>query len=125
LSQQQEAPRAVEGRVSAGGISPPTRPVENPYAGDTAAARAGGKLFQAFNCDGCHAVGAIGAWAPNLADGRWRYGGSPSLIFDTIYGGRPDGMPAFGGVIPEEAIWKIVTYLESLQPAHDEPTVTF
>jgi cytochrome c oxidase cbb3-type subunit 3 len=70
-------------------------------------------------------VGAVGAWAPNLADGRWRYGGSPGVIFETIYGGRANGMPAFGGVLLEPSIWKIVTYLQSLQPAEDQPTVSF
>jgi mono/diheme cytochrome c family protein len=34
-------------------------------------------------------------------------------------------MPAFGGVLLEPSIWKIVTYLQSLQPAEDQPTVSF
>jgi mono/diheme cytochrome c family protein len=123
--QQESAPPAIEGRVSAGGSPPPTRPLENPFAGQAAAVEEGGKLFQAFNCDGCHGVGAVGAWAPNLADGRWRYGGSPGVIFGTIYGGRANGMPAFGGALPESSIWKIVTYLQSLQPTEDQPTVSF
>jgi mono/diheme cytochrome c family protein len=34
-------------------------------------------------------------------------------------------MPAFGGVLPPDAIWKLVTYLQSLQPKEDNPTVSW
>jgi cytochrome c oxidase cbb3-type subunit 3 len=123
--QKETTPPAADGRVIAGGNPPSTPPMENPFAGDSAAAREGEKLFTVFNCDGCHSGGAVGMIGPSLADGRWRYGGSPAAIYETISAGRPRGMPAFGGVLPEEAIWKIVTYLQSLQPARDQPTVSF
>ena len=60
-------------------------------------AAAGADLFASMNCDGCHGGGATGFAAPSLADGRWRYGGSEEEIFQSIYYGRPKGMPAFGG----------------------------
>lgn len=123
--QEETAAPAGEGRVIAGGKPLSRSPVANPFEGDSAAAEEGGRLFVAFNCDGCHGGGAVGMIGPNLADGRWRYGGSPGVIFETIHGGRANGMPAFGGVLPEPSIWKIVTYLQSLQPAEDQPTITF
>lgn len=109
-------------RVFAGGAIPPAEPFVNPYAGDTAAAAAGAQLFTAMNCDGCHGGGATGWVGPSLADGRWRYGGSDAEVFQSIYYGRPHGMPAFGGLVPRAGIWKIVTYVESLAPPHDVAT---
>jgi cytochrome c oxidase cbb3-type subunit 3 len=75
-----------------------------------------------MNCDGCHSAGATGAWAPALNDGRWRYGGSDGAIYQTIFYGRPHGMPAFGGILQPPLIWKLVTYLKSLPPPAAVPT---
>ncbi len=111
--------------VSAGGAPPPADGLRNPFRTDKRSAADGEKLFTAFNCDGCHALGAVGAVGPSLADGRWRYGGTDGAVFQSIYLGRPRGMPAFGGILPPEAIWKLVTYLESLEPKHDNPTVAW
>jgi cytochrome c len=74
-----------------------------------------------MNCDGCHGGGASGFAAPSLADGRWRYGDSEEEIFQSIYYGRPKGMPAFGGVLGADGIWILVTYLKSL-PVPDNKT---
>ncbi|HET7758249.1 MAG TPA: cytochrome c, partial [Steroidobacteraceae bacterium] len=60
--------------------------------------------------------------APNLADGRWRYGGADAEVFSSIYYGRPRGMPAFGGVLGAEGVWTLVTYLRSLPVPADVPT---
>lgn len=124
---QQPARPAVrhDQHIFAGGNPPPAGSLQNPVAGDAKAAEDGGKLFGTFNCDGCHAGGAVGAVGPSLADGRWRYGGADGEIYSSIYIGRPRGMPAFGGVLPPEAIWKLVTYLQSLQPKEDNPTVSW
>lgn len=125
-AQQKVAPPPVryEEHIPAGGNPPPAGSLQNPYNGDTKSADEGGKLFAAFNCDGCHAGGAVGAVGPSLADGRWRYGGSDGEIYHTIFYGRPHGMPAWGGTLPPEAIWKLVTYLQSLQPAKDTLSTT-
>lgn len=124
---QQPAPPSVRygQHIFAGGNPPPAGSLENPFKGDDAAVRDGAKLFGVFNCDGCHAGGAVGAVGPSLADGRWRYGGSDGVVFSSIHFGRPDGMPAFGGVLPPDAIWKIVTYLQALQPKEDKSTVSW
>ena len=123
--QQPQPASPAGGGVNAGGSPPPGASLRNPFEGDARAAQEGGRLFSAYNCDGCHGGGAVGAIGPSLSDGRWRYGGSAGAIYETIYRGRPNGMPAFGGVIPEAVLWKIVTYLQSLQPSNDEPTVSF
>lgn len=107
---------AVEGRVPAG-----AEPV-NPYRGDPKSAAEGGKLFTTMNCDGCHGGGATGFIAPSLADGRWRYGGSDGAIYQSIYGGRPQGMPGYGGVLKPPIIWKLVSYLQSLPVPAAVPT---
>lgn len=108
--------------LAAGGVAPHGAMPTNPYAGDTAAAAAGAALFTAMNCDGCHGGGATGWVGPSLADGRWRYGGTAGEIYSSIYYGRREGMPAFGGIMPAAGIWKVVTYLQSLKPPNDVPT---
>jgi cytochrome c oxidase cbb3-type subunit 3 len=126
-AQQTGAPPAVRygEHIFAGGSAPPAGTLENPFKGDAKAAEDGGKLFGAFNCDGCHAGGAVGAVGPSLADGRWGYGGSDGEIFHSIFYGRRYGMPAYGGILPPDAVWKLVTYLQSLQPKQDNPTVSW
>jgi mono/diheme cytochrome c family protein len=113
---QQPAPPAVryEHHVAAGGRQPWADSLWNPFAGDSLAAVDGGRLFDGFNCGGCH-PGA----GPALNDGRWKYGGSDAAIFSTIYYGRARGMPAYGGAVPTESIWRIVTWLRAQQPARD------
>ncbi len=108
--------------LAAGGVAPHGATLTNPYAGDTAAAIAGAALFTAMNCDGCHGAGGTGWVGPSLADGRWRYGGTAGEIFSSIYYGRRQGMPAFGGIMPAAGIWKLVTYLQSLEAPNDVPT---
>jgi cytochrome c oxidase cbb3-type subunit III len=95
------------------GGGPP--PPEQPFSYDTNAyAVAQGKqLFDQFNCSGCHAHGG-GAIGPPLMDQEWIYGWRPENIFATIVEGRPNGMPAFGGKIPEQQVWQLVAYVRSL-----------
>jgi cytochrome c oxidase cbb3-type subunit 3 len=123
---QRTAPPPVRSpeHVEAGRAAPPAGTLQNPYKDNKQAAEEGGKLFSAFNCDGCHAGGAAGAVGPSLADGRWRYGGSAGEIYHSIFYGRPRGMPAWGGTLPPEAIWRLVTYLKSIEPAKDTVATT-
>jgi cytochrome c oxidase cbb3-type subunit 3 len=85
----------------------------SPYRRDVNAIRDGQRLYHWYNCSGCHANGG-GGMGPPLMDERWIYGGRPANLFDTIYEGRPGGMPAFGSKIPEDQIWKLVAYIESM-----------
>jgi mono/diheme cytochrome c family protein len=122
---QRTAPPAVtyDQHIEAGGRTPPSGALQNPFK-DKQAAEAGGKMFSAFNCDGCHGGGAVGAVGPSLADGRWRYGGNDDEIYHSIFYGRPRGMPAWGGTLPPEAIWRLVAYLKSIEPAKDTLATT-
>jgi cytochrome c oxidase cbb3-type subunit 3 len=111
-----------EAHLAAGGLQPPGGVLRNPRSGDHDTAQAGASLFSAMNCDGCHGADGSGWVAPNLADGRWRYGGSDGEIFSSIYYGRPKGMPAFGGTLGTDGVWTLVTYLRSLPMPADVAT---
>lgn len=88
--------------------------IRNPYEGDSRAREEGRRYYDWFNCTGCHGGRGGGGIGPVLADDDWIYGGSPAQIFESIVKGRPNGMPSFGGQIPEDRLWMIVAYVESL-----------
>jgi cytochrome c oxidase cbb3-type subunit 3 len=117
------APLAVryDQHVFAGGKAPPGAAERNPYAGDARSAEEGKRLFSSMNCDGCHG-GGEGWVAPSLSDGRWRYGGSDAAVYQTIFYGRPKGMPAYGGLLSPQIIWKLVSYIRSMPLPKAVPT---
>ena len=92
------------------------KPVEltNPYEGDKRAIATGGTLFVAYNCLDCHGAEGSGAVGPSFQDGRWHFGGTAGAVFESIYQGRPDGMPAWGGRISNDQIWMLTAYVRSL-----------
>ena len=98
--------------------------VANPYEGDKRAMSVGGQLFVAYNCMDCHGAEGSGAMGPSFQDGRWHFGGSPGEVFESIYQGRPDGMPSWGGRISNDQIWMLTAYLRSL-PSKDLSTENF
>lgn len=73
----------------------------------------GKRLFSAYNCVGCHAHGG-GGIGPALMDSIWIYGSRPDQIYSDIVQGRPNGMPSFGGKIPEYQVWELVAYVRSM-----------
>jgi cytochrome c oxidase cbb3-type subunit 3 len=73
----------------------------------------GKRLFGWYNCNGCHANGG-GDKGPALMDDVWIYGSDPANIYATIVEGRPNGMPSFGGRIPDNEVWELVAYVRSL-----------
>jgi cytochrome c oxidase cbb3-type subunit 3 len=73
----------------------------------------GKRLYEAFNCVGCHAHGG-GDIGPPLMDDQWIYGSRPEQIFGSIVEGRPNGMPSFAGKIADFQVWQIVAYVRSL-----------
>ena len=115
---------ASEDRIVAGGIRPAANALSAPRP-----ARlnpdAGGNLFSAMNCDGCHGGGAVGWVGPSLVDGRWRYGGADEEIFSSIYYGRPKGMPAYGGVIGSQGVWNLVAYIKAQAVPAVVPTTSW
>ena len=88
--------------------------VTNPYEGDKHAVSVGGQLFVGYNCLDCHGAEGSGAMGPSFQDGRWHFGGSAGEVFESIYQGRPDGMPAWGRRITNDQIWMLTAYVRSL-----------
>jgi cytochrome c oxidase cbb3-type subunit III len=95
------------------GTVPPNSPVNNAYEESAYAVSEGEKLFNQYNCSGCHAHGG-GGIGPPLMDQAWIYGSESQNVFMTIVEGRPNGMPAFRGKIPDQQVWEIVAYVHSL-----------
>ena len=85
----------------------------SPYDENAFAVSEGQRLYEWFNCSGCHAHGG-GAIGPALMDSVWVYGGEPDQIYATIVQGRPNGMPSFGARIPRQQVWQLVAYVRSL-----------
>ena len=101
----------------------PDRPMPvavNPYHGDRTVLAEGRRLFNWYNCSGCHGDHAGGGMGPSLRDSSWFYGGDEASIFASISEGRRHGMPAWGSKLPSDQVWKIVTYIKSLRTP-DEP----
>jgi cytochrome c oxidase cbb3-type subunit 3 len=73
----------------------------------------GKRLYQAFNCYGCHAHGG-GDMGPPLMDDKWIYGSQAEQVFNSIVAGRPNGMPAFGSKIPAYEVWQLAAYVRSM-----------
>jgi mono/diheme cytochrome c family protein len=89
----------------------------NPFRGDPAAAVAGRTQFN-VHCSHCHSPNAANPEPrTDLRRLHRRYGDRVNEVFyATITGGRPTkGMPPWGEVLSEDTIWKIKTFLESVQ----------
>ncbi len=115
---------ARESTLHPGGPVNPQPVVNNPYNATAYDISEEQRLFDWYNCSGCHFAGG-GGIGPPLIKTSWIYGGEPANIFDTIVKGRPNGMPTWGGRIPEYQIWQIVAYVRSLngqQPPSATPT---
>jgi len=99
--------------------------LKNPFEGNAQALKTGSQLYVAYNCIDCHGADGSGAMGPSLADSRWHFGGTPAEVFESIYQGRPDGMPTWGGRITNDQIWMLVTYVRSLSAGKDVATENF
>ncbi|MBL0170579.1 MAG: c-type cytochrome [Gemmatimonadaceae bacterium] len=97
----------------------------NPFEHDAKALATGAKLYIAYNCIDCHGAEGSGSMGPSLADGRWHFGGRDGEVFESIYQGRPEGMPAWGGRIANDQIWMLVAYVRSLNGGRDVSTENF
>ena len=108
---QPGAPGAPSAEVTP--VTLPAKQGEGPFDKNAWAVSEGKRLFTWYNCVGCHANGG-GGMGPPLMDDQWIYGSAPEQIHATIVEGRPNGMPAFGGKIPDQQIWQLVAYVRSL-----------
>jgi mono/diheme cytochrome c family protein len=87
---------------------------KNPYAGQSAAAAAGSRLY-ATNCSGCHGTRGGGTGnIPRLAEGPTQSASNGEVFWFITTGSADNGMPSFAG-LPERQRWQIVTYLKSLK----------
>ena len=98
--------------IRPGGGSPPQSGI-SPFQENAWGIAEGKRLYTAFNCVGCHSNGG-GGMGPALMDDEWIYGSRAANIFETIVEGRPNGMPAFHGKIPDAQVWQIVAYVQAM-----------
>lgn len=105
--------RIRQGPIVGPTVSKVPASIENPYDGNPAAINEGQILMTNMNCLDCHGYNLQGGMGPNLKDNIWRYGGADADIFNSIYEGRRQGMPAWGGMLSEKQIWEIVAFIRS------------
>jgi cytochrome c oxidase cbb3-type subunit 3 len=102
----------VISEVSPGGQSH-TSGVPQIYQQSAHSVGEGKRLYDAYNCSGCHMQGG-GGIGPALMDADWIYGSSLEQIHSTIVQGRPNGMPSFAGKIPDYQVWELAAYVRSM-----------
>jgi polar amino acid transport system substrate-binding protein len=89
----------------------------NPFQGDPAAVPAGRSAFNQ-HCSRCHSPNAMSPEpSRDLRRLKLRYGETMAQVFHAaVTHGRPDkGMPRWSDVIDTATIWKMWTFLESVQ----------
>jgi alcohol dehydrogenase (cytochrome c) len=95
--------------------SPATDAARNPFANDSTAVAAGKTLYEQ-TCQACHGGEARGDRGPALT-GNFRHGSADNDIFQNVKTGIPGTqMPSFSA-LPSDSIWRIITYLRSLDNA--------
>ena len=96
-----------------GDAPPPATGQNSPFRENAWGISEGKRLYNYYNCVGCHSNGG-GGMGPPLMDGDWIYGHEAANIFQTIIEGRPNGMPAFRNKIPDQHVWMLVAYVQSM-----------
>jgi mono/diheme cytochrome c family protein len=89
----------------------------NPYSGRPEVVPEGRSLLNQY-CSHCHGPDAIQGERPrDLRRLNIRYRENATAVFyTTVNNGRMDkGMPVWKGVLSDEVIWKIYTFLETVQ----------
>ncbi len=117
-------------------MSTPVGQLKSPYSDVLSVAEQGHKLFQAYDCSGCHGGGGGGGMAAPLTNEIWIYGSADDTLFRLITlgtGSLSPGnafemqgfvrkgsenvvgpMPPYGEIIPtEDDIWKIIAWIRS------------
>jgi cytochrome c oxidase cbb3-type subunit 3 len=95
------------------GVTTPDVAVDNEYEHNAYAVSEGKRLYNQYNCSGCHSQGG-GGMGPPLMDDQWIYGSQPENVFESIVQGRPNGMPAFRGRIGNDQVWQLAAYVRSM-----------
>lgn len=83
---------------------------------DAEKAAAGAKTYATYcaSCHGAEGKGMTAMGAPNLTDGIWLYGGSPTLVRHSIRQGRNGNMPAQADKLKAEKIHLLTAYVYNL-----------
>ena len=110
--------QAPVGSTFPGGVPFPP-PIKDPEADDPAAIQRGMQAFVSMNCVGCHAPNGGGGMGPALSERTFIYGREPANIYLSIQQGRPNGMPAWGQMLPANSTWDLVAYIRSISDAPD------
>lgn len=95
----------------------PDKPIVNPYAGRNDIVGEGRTQFN-IHCSHCHGPNAFqGVKQRDLRRLSKRYGENmPTVFYTTVTNGREaKGMPSWEGKLPDEVLWKIFTFLQSVQ----------
>ncbi|MGA7456356.1 MAG: c-type cytochrome [Methyloceanibacter sp.] len=116
--------------------STPRGQLKSPYVDFAGVAEEGRKLFQAYDCGGCHGGGGGGGMAAPLTNEVWIYGSDDDTLFRLITLGTgslsPENafqkqgfvrkgsenvvgpMPPYGEIITtEDKIWKIIAWIRA------------
>jgi mono/diheme cytochrome c family protein len=94
-----------------------TTQIENPFAGRADLVNEGRSLFNQY-CSHCHGPNAVQGERPrDLRRLNIRYGDKASTVYyETVSRGRMDvGMPVWKGVLTDDVLWRIFTYLQTVQ----------
>ncbi len=95
---------------------------ENPYRGDPLAIKIGEHGYTQ-NCARCHGIGAIsGGISPDLRKGDPGKEGDEWFIGRSRNGSAKDGrvlMPKFEGILSQEGLWAIRSWIDTLPPPDD------
>ncbi len=88
----------------------------NPFAGDAAGVAAGGDLYSRM-CQSCHGAAGQGTdRGPALASATLAHGSGDADLFRSIRNGVPGTQMAGFPGLTDPDIWRLVTYVKSLQP---------
>ena len=88
----------------------------NPYTGERDAEAAGRVLYDEW-CASCHLADGTGQIGPNLIDAQALYPRTSADIgtFEIIYAGAGGGMQAFGSLLTQDEILRLMVFLDTLQ----------
>ncbi|HMK43247.1 MAG TPA: c-type cytochrome [Dissulfurispiraceae bacterium] len=100
--------------ISAFAAAQQEAPAKNPFAGDAKSVSEGSDIFKK-NCESCHGAGGKGDICPPLTTKNKKYGNTDGDLFLTISKGRPGGMPSWNATLSAERIWKVITYIRSIE----------
>jgi mono/diheme cytochrome c family protein len=103
--------------LGARAAEPTAATVANPLEGRSDVVDEGRGLFNQY-CSHCHGPNAIQGERPrDLRRLKLRYGSEATKVYqEAMSRGRPDkGMPVWKDVLSDDVLWRIFTYLQTVQ----------